>query len=55
MTVGGRTVVAATCLRCGHLRDGSEFKRHIRNRRDRVAYIDRRCGQCKWRMMVVKP
>lgn len=54
MTIGPRTVVAASCLRCGALRDGTAFRRHRRNRRDRIAYIDLRCGECRWKLMEAK-
>jgi len=51
VTVGTRTLLAATCLSCGILKPGGDFKRHKRNKRDKVAYIDRRCSQCKWKLM----
>lgn len=51
MRIGARTVLAATCLRCGELRPGSAFRYHRRNTRDKKAYIDRRCGTCQWARM----
>lgn len=51
MRIGGRTVLAATCLRCGTLTQGSAFRYHLRNAKDKRAYIDRRCGACQWARM----
>lgn len=51
MRIGARTVVAATCLRCGRFTQGSVFRWHRRNARDSKAYIDRRCGTCQWARM----
>jgi hypothetical protein len=45
--LGGRVLLAGTCLKCGRLCTG-EFKRHLRNSKDKRAYIDRRCVNCKW-------
>jgi RNase P subunit RPR2 len=50
--LGGRTLLAATCRRCGKLLPGTAFRFHIRNQRDRIAYVDQRCTNCKWGMRV---
>lgn len=46
--LGVRTLLAATCWKCGILMQGTKFARHRRNKRDRFAYVDRRCVNCKW-------
>ncbi len=46
--LGRRTVVAATCRKCGNLKQGKEFGFHYRNTRDKFPYIDQRCTNCKW-------
>lgn len=46
--LGGRALLAASCRRCGKLFPGRVFMRHIRNTKDSVPYIDRRCPDCKW-------
>lgn len=46
--LGGRILLAATCLKCGKLFQGNRFGRHVRSIRDRIAYVDRRCPDCKW-------
>jgi RNase P subunit RPR2 len=46
--LGGRVLLAASCRRCGGLFSGSSFHRHFRNAKDKIAYIDRRCTNCKW-------
>lgn len=48
VALGRRTVVAMTCWGCGKLFPAASFGFHIRNSRDRVPYIDRRCVNCKW-------
>lgn len=47
-TLGGRRLVAATCLRCGKMFEGKVYGRHVRKLRDSRPYIDRRCTNCKW-------
>lgn len=51
MRIGARTVLAATCLRCGEFVSGAVFRYHLRNSKDKRAYIDRRCGKCQWARM----
>lgn len=51
MKIGPRTLLAATCMTCGVLAQGVEFKRHKRNKRDKRPYLDLRCRKCKWRIM----
>lgn len=51
MRIGTRTLLAATCLRCGRLFQGAEFRYHLRSRKDKHAYVDRRCGSCQWARM----
>lgn len=46
--LGRRTVIAATCRKCGKFKQGREFGFHRRNFRDKWAYIDQRCTKCKW-------
>lgn len=46
--LGTRTLIAATCWGCGKFLPGSMFGRHVRNHRDRSAFIDRRCSNCRW-------
>jgi RNase P subunit RPR2 len=46
--LGGRSLIAASCRRCGKLFSGKSFHRHWRNGRDKAPYIDRRCPDCKW-------
>lgn len=46
--LGGRRLIAASCSGCGKFLPGERFSRHIRNSRDGVPYIDRRCADCKW-------
>jgi RNase P subunit RPR2 len=46
--LGGRTLLAATCRKCGKLFQGTAFHFHIRNSRDQIAYVDQRCTNCKW-------
>lgn len=48
ITIGARTVVAASCRKCHRLEVGSRFGWHRRNARDKNAYIDQRCTMCKW-------
>jgi len=50
--LGSRTLLAASCIRCGRFLPGSQFHWHVRNRRDSKAYIDRRCPDCKWGVKV---
>ena len=47
MTLGNRTLLAATCVACGHLKQGTEFDRYKRKPTER-AYIDRRCRKCRF-------
>lgn len=51
MRLGARRVLAASCLRCGKFCQGSEFRYHLRNTKDKRAYIDKRCGSCQWARM----
>jgi hypothetical protein len=46
--IGRRTLLAASCLGCGKLFRGSEFRRYSRRLNDRRPYLDLRCGNCKW-------
>lgn len=46
--LGARVLLASSCRRCGKLLPASAFHRHFRNAKDRIAYIDRRCSNCKW-------
>ncbi len=46
--VGPRTLLAATCRLCHRFKPASQFRRFIRNPRDRHAYWDLRCFNCKW-------
>jgi RNase P subunit RPR2 len=46
--LGARTVLAASCRKCGKLFQGNVFGYRFRNKRDRFAYIDQRCVNCKW-------
>ena len=46
--IGNRTVLAASCRKCGTLVSGKSFHWSVRNRRDKHAYIDQRCVNCKW-------
>lgn len=48
LVLGGRTVLALSCWRCGKLFQGNKFGYHVRNAKDKRAYIDRRCVDCKW-------
>lgn len=48
VTLGNRTLLAASCLRCGKLYSGKTFDWRVRNMRDRHPYIDQRCVDCKW-------
>lgn len=48
LRLGGRTLLAMTCYGCGQFLLADRFKRHIRNKKDKVDYIDRRCVNCKW-------
>jgi len=52
LALGGRTLLALTCHGCGKLLPGNRFARHRRNRRDPIAYVDRRCTNCKWGVKV---
>lgn len=47
-TLGTRTLIAATCYKCGGLFPGDKFGRHYRNVKDKKPYIDHRCTNCKW-------
>jgi phage FluMu protein Com len=49
--VGVRTLLAATCVRCGRLLAGAKFCRYVRPG-DSVAYLDYRCTACKWGIKV---
>lgn len=50
-TIGGRVVLAMTCIACGNLRAGDEFDWRPRLPGG-VAYLDRRCRtSCRWRTM----
>lgn len=51
LRLGRRTLLAMTCLKCGKLHQGSEFRYHLRNKKDKYAYIDRRCQKCQWARM----
>jgi hypothetical protein len=46
--LGSRRLLAATCYKCGKLFSGTAYNRHLRNKRDRIPYVDRRCTNCKW-------
>lgn len=46
--LGARTLLAASCRKCGRLFPGATFQFRVRNHRDRHAYIDQRCTNCKW-------
>lgn len=46
--LGRRTLIAMTCWGCGKFLPGSTYGFHTRNVRDKSAYIDRRCTNCKW-------
>jgi RNase P subunit RPR2 len=48
LTLGSRTLLAASCRKCGKLFPGSAFQWRWRNSRDKAAYIDQRCSNCKW-------
>lgn len=48
LSLGRRTVLAATCRKCGKLKQGKEFDFRVRNARDKWPYIDQRCTNCKW-------
>jgi RNase P subunit RPR2 len=48
LALGGRTLLAMTCRRCGNLLPGKAFGFHLRNLRDKRPYVDRRCTNCKW-------
>lgn len=48
VTLGARRLLAATCRKCGALLPGSAFAFRVRNMRDRHAYIDQRCGNCRF-------
>jgi RNase P subunit RPR2 len=48
IAIGSRTVLAASCRKCGKMVQGKTFDYRIRKLRDRVAYIDQRCVNCKW-------
>ncbi len=41
-----------TCWRCGKFLQGSKFGYHLRKPRDKHAYVDRRCVDCKWGIKV---
>lgn len=49
LAIGTRTVLAMTCRVCGKLKQGHEFERYPRNRRDKHWYLTRRCRPCRWR------
>lgn len=46
--LGDRTLLAASCFRCGKFFPGDRFHKHRRNATDKKDYIDRRCADCKW-------
>lgn len=46
--IGHRTLLAASCLGCGKLFQGSDFRRYSRRVNDRRPYLDLRCPNCKW-------
>jgi phage FluMu protein Com len=48
IAIGNRTVLALSCGKCAKLLPGSAYGYHTRNFRDKAAYIDRRCPDCKW-------
>jgi hypothetical protein len=48
ITLGNRTLLAASCRKCGKFMQGNVFDYRLRKARDRVAYIDQRCTNCKW-------
>jgi RNase P subunit RPR2 len=48
LQLAGRPLIAMTCYGCGKFLPGEKFKRHSRNTRDKVEYVDRRCVDCKW-------
>lgn len=52
LVLGGRTLLAMTCWKCGILLPGKRFGYHYRNPRDKRPYVDRRCANCKWGMKV---
>lgn len=48
MRIGRRTLIAATCRKCGKFFQGKVFHRHPRKLSDRRPYLDLRCVNCKW-------
>ena len=48
LVLGGRTLLAMSCWKCGKLLPANRFHWHVRNLRDKRPYIDRRCVDCKW-------
>jgi hypothetical protein len=46
--IGSRTLLAASCLKCGKFFQGNQFSRRPRKIRDRRPYLDLRCANCKW-------
>ena len=50
LVLGGRTLLAMSCWRCGKLLSGNKFGYHFRNTKDKRPYVDRRCTSCKWGM-----
>jgi hypothetical protein len=51
---GHRTVVAATCTRCGELKLGAAFER-VPRLPGAPAYLDRRCRSCRWATAEASP
>jgi hypothetical protein len=48
MRIGRRTLVAASCRKCGKFMQGNSFGRHARKLSDPRPYLDLRCVNCKW-------
>jgi hypothetical protein len=51
ISVGTRTLVAASCSKCLRLLVGASFGRHVRPG-DKYPYLDYRCVPCKWGVKV---